>query len=136
MSVEPTKLCPTWTCQIYLVFPEPSQVKDLHCLPDITSIFLNWTIPGGDIESYELAVETFSRGGPRAVPLLAVSRADITLAKLTPNTFYQISVMVIGKNGIRGPAVKVHCNTLEEGMCLSSFHCTKGTSDYQFILPN
>uniref|UniRef100_A0A6J0ST19 protein-tyrosine-phosphatase n=1 Tax=Pogona vitticeps TaxID=103695 RepID=A0A6J0ST19_9SAUR len=93
---------------------EPFQVKDLQCLPDITSIFLNWTIPGGDIESYELAMETLPRGGPQAVSVLAVSRADITLAKLTSNTLYQISVRAVGKNGIRGPAVKVHCSTLEE----------------------
>ncbi|KAJ7331834.1 hypothetical protein JRQ81_014014 [Phrynocephalus forsythii] len=100
--------------QMMTVAIEPSQVKDLQCLPDITSLFLNWTIPGGDIESYELAMEELPRGSPQAVSLLAVSRADITLAKLTSNTPYQISVRAIGKDGIRGPAVKVQCDTLEE----------------------
>nr|XP_060628473.1 receptor-type tyrosine-protein phosphatase V-like isoform X1 [Anolis sagrei ordinatus] len=94
---------------------EPTQVKDLQCLPDATSVFLNWTIPEGDIEAYELTVRKFSKGGlQKSRRLLAVSRADATLAELTSNTAYQISVSAVGKNGMKGPAVALGCNTSVE----------------------
>ncbi|XP_061487825.1 receptor-type tyrosine-protein phosphatase V-like isoform X3 [Rhineura floridana] len=94
---------------------EPTQVKDLQCLPDTTSIVLNWTIPEGDIESYKLAVKKFPRGShQQSVLPLAVSRADVTLEELSSNTSYQINVSAVGRNGMMGPAVTVVCNTSVE----------------------
>uniref|UniRef100_A0A803TZJ3 protein-tyrosine-phosphatase n=1 Tax=Anolis carolinensis TaxID=28377 RepID=A0A803TZJ3_ANOCA len=100
---------------IGLVSPEPSQVKELQCLPDATSMFLNWTISEGDIEAYELTVRKFSRGGlQKSKRLLAVSRADTILTELTSNTAYQISVSAVGKNGMKSPMVALGCNTSVE----------------------
>ncbi|XP_042322212.1 receptor-type tyrosine-protein phosphatase V-like isoform X3 [Sceloporus undulatus] len=94
---------------------EAAEVKDLQCVPDSTSVFLNWTIPEGDIGAYELTVRKLPRGGlQQSVRLLAVSKADTTLTELTSNTSYQISVSTIGKNGMRGPVVAVGCNTSVE----------------------
>ncbi|XP_063000264.1 receptor-type tyrosine-protein phosphatase V-like isoform X2 [Elgaria multicarinata webbii] len=94
---------------------EPTQVKDLQCLPDSNSAFLNWTVPEGDMESYELAVKAFPRADlQQSVFLLAVSRADITLAELASNTSYEVSVTAVGRNSIKGPAAAVFCNTSVE----------------------
>ncbi|XP_053249683.1 receptor-type tyrosine-protein phosphatase V-like isoform X1 [Podarcis raffonei] len=96
---------------------EPTQVKDPQCLPDSTSIFLNWTIPEGDIESYKLTTKKFPQGSQQQPVLpLAVSRADVTLTELSSNTSYQISVSAVGRNGIAGPAVTLLCNTSVEAV--------------------
>nr|XP_034958775.1 receptor-type tyrosine-protein phosphatase V-like [Zootoca vivipara] len=98
---------------------EPTQVKNPQCLPDSTSIFLNWTTPEGDIESYKLTAKKFPQGSQQQPVLpLAVSRADVTLTELSSNTSYQISVSAVGRNGISGPAVTLLCNTSVEGTCL------------------
>ncbi|XP_066480776.1 receptor-type tyrosine-protein phosphatase V-like [Tiliqua scincoides] len=94
---------------------EPTQVKLLQCLPDTTSVFLNWTLPEGDIETYDVAVKKFPRGGGQhSIQSLAVSRAEATLAELTSNTSYEISVSAVGSNSMRGPPVAVLCITSVE----------------------
>ncbi|XP_007430100.1 receptor-type tyrosine-protein phosphatase V-like [Python bivittatus] len=94
---------------------EPSHVKDLQCLPDTTSMFLNWTIIENDIKSYELTVNTFpKRVLQQSLLPLVVSQTNVTLIELTTNTSYQIQVNAVGMNGIKGPAVIIVCNTSVE----------------------
>ncbi|KAM6458140.1 receptor-type tyrosine-protein phosphatase V-like isoform 2-T2 [Liasis olivaceus] len=94
---------------------EPSHVKDLQCLPDTTSMFLNWTIIENDIKSYELTVNTFpKRVLQQSLLPLVVSQTNVTLVELTTNTSYQIQVNAVGMNGIKGPAVIIVCNTSVE----------------------
>lgn len=101
----------------YLFSPEPTQVKLLQCLPDTTSLFLNWTLPEGDIETYDVAVKRFPREGfQQFIQSLAVSRTEATLPELTSNATYEINVSAVGSNGMRGPPVTVLCNTSVEGM--------------------
>ncbi|XP_015280159.1 PREDICTED: receptor-type tyrosine-protein phosphatase V-like, partial [Gekko japonicus] len=94
---------------------ELSEVKNLQCFPDVTSIFLNWTIPDSDIKAYELAVETFPRRVLHQPVLhLAVSRAEATLTELTSGSSYQIFINAVGRNSMRGPSVTMICNTSVE----------------------
>ncbi|XP_048353842.1 receptor-type tyrosine-protein phosphatase V-like [Sphaerodactylus townsendi] len=94
---------------------ELTEVKNLQCFPDVTSVFLNWTIPEGDIKTYELAVETFPRAVlHQVVRYLTVPRAEATLAELTSDSSYQILINAVGRNGMRGPSVTVICNTSVE----------------------
>ncbi|XP_053105141.1 receptor-type tyrosine-protein phosphatase V-like isoform X2 [Hemicordylus capensis] len=93
---------------------EPTRVKDLQCLPDTTSIFLNWTISEGDIEAFDVAVKKFPKDFKPSMFPLAVSRAEATLAELTSNTSYEINVSAVGSNSMRGPPVTVLCNTSVE----------------------
>lgn len=95
-------------------------MKNLQCFPDVTSIFLNWTIPESDIKVYELAVEKFPRRFlHQFIHHLAVSRPEATLEELTSGSSYQILINAVGRNGIKGPSVAMICNTSAEGMCLS-----------------
>ncbi|KAL8179225.1 UNVERIFIED_CONTAM: hypothetical protein K2H54_061970, partial [Gekko kuhli] len=94
---------------------ELTEVKNLQCFPDVTSIFLNWTIPESDIKAYELAVEKFPRRVlHQPVHHLAVSRAEATLTELTSGSSYQILINAVGRNSMRGPSVTVICNTSVE----------------------
>lgn len=96
-------------------------MKGLQCLPDTTSFFLNWTIPEGDIDSYDIAVKTFPRGTFQR-PRQAVSRTEAILAGLASNTSYQINASAIGRNGLRGPAAIMNCTTAVEGTCFQTLH--------------
>ncbi|XP_077191214.1 receptor-type tyrosine-protein phosphatase V-like isoform X2 [Paroedura picta] len=94
---------------------ELPEVKNLQCFPDVTSFFLNWTIPESDIKAYELAVEKFPRRDlHQSIHHLAVSRAEATLAELTSGSSYQIVINAVGRNGMRGPLVTTICNTSVE----------------------
>ncbi|XP_054837704.1 receptor-type tyrosine-protein phosphatase V-like isoform X2 [Eublepharis macularius] len=94
---------------------ELAGVKNIQCFPDVTSFFLNWTIPEGDIKAYELTVEMFPRRVVHQPVLhLAVSRAEETLEDLTPDSSYQILINAVGRNGVRSPAVTAICNTSVE----------------------
>ncbi|XP_060087100.1 receptor-type tyrosine-protein phosphatase V-like isoform X2 [Heteronotia binoei] len=94
---------------------ELTEVKNLQCFPDVTSFFLNWTIPESDIKAYELAAEKFPRRVlHQPVHHLAVSRAEATVAELTSGTSYQILINAVGRNGMRGPSVTMICNTSME----------------------
>ncbi|XP_070795994.1 receptor-type tyrosine-protein phosphatase V-like [Pituophis catenifer annectens] len=99
-----------------IVMPiEPSHVKNLQCLPDTTSMFLNWTIIENDIKSYELTVNTFpKRILQQPILALVVSQTNITLVELTTNTSYQIQINAVGRNDIKGPSVTIVCNTSVE----------------------
>ncbi|ETE69838.1 Receptor-type tyrosine-protein phosphatase V, partial [Ophiophagus hannah] len=99
-----------------IVMPiEPSHVKNLQCLPDTTSMFLNWTIIENDIKSYELIVNKFpKRILQQPILALVVSQTNVTLVELTTNTSYQIQVNAVGRNDIKGPSVTIVCNTSVE----------------------
>ncbi|XP_013909362.1 PREDICTED: receptor-type tyrosine-protein phosphatase V-like, partial [Thamnophis sirtalis] len=99
-----------------IVMPiEPSHVKNLQCLPDTTSMFLNWTIIESDIKFYELTVNPFpKRILQQPILALVVSQTNITLVELTTNTSYQIQINAVGRNDIKGPSVTIVCNTSVE----------------------
>ncbi|KAM3840465.1 LOW QUALITY PROTEIN: receptor-type tyrosine-protein phosphatase V-like [Vipera latastei] len=99
-----------------MVMPiEPSHVTSLQCLPDTTSMFLNWTIIESDIKSYELTLNTFpKRVLQQPILALVVSQSNVTLVELTTNTSYQIQVNAVGRNDIKGPSVIIVCNTSVE----------------------
>ncbi|KAG8131940.1 hypothetical protein E2320_009839, partial [Naja naja] len=99
-----------------IVMPiEPSHVKNLQCLPDTTSMFLNWTIIENDIKSYELIVNKFpKRILQQPILALVVSQTNVTLLELTTNTSYQIQVNAVGRNDIKGPSMTIVCNTSVE----------------------
>ncbi|KYO33228.1 receptor-type tyrosine-protein phosphatase beta [Alligator mississippiensis] len=106
---------PYWSSTGVLVVPvEPNPVKDMQCLPDSKAFYLNWTVPSGDVEAYELMVERPSSGALQPEIHMSIPGSEASLEGLVPNSSYRISLRVLGRNGMRSWAVTLLCNTSVE----------------------
>lgn len=95
----------------------------MQCLPDSKAFYLNWTVPSGDVEAYELMVERPSSGALQPEIHMSIPGSEASLEGLVPNSSYRISLRVLGRNGMRSWAVTLLCNTSVEGRSPSCMCC-------------
>lgn len=95
-------------------FAEPNPVKDVQCLPESRSLYLNWTSSPGDVEAYEVVTERLSEGPPTSRHTMSIPSSEASLEGLEPNSSYQILVSTVGMNTLRSQAVTVLCSTAVE----------------------
>uniref|UniRef100_A0A8C3QKT0 protein-tyrosine-phosphatase n=1 Tax=Cyanoderma ruficeps TaxID=181631 RepID=A0A8C3QKT0_9PASS len=106
---------PYWSSTKPLAVPvEPSPVKDVQCLPESRSLYLNWTSSPGDVESYEVVTERLSEGPPTSRHTMSIPSSEASLEGLEPNSSYQIVVSTVGMNTLRSQAVTLLCSTAVE----------------------
>ncbi|XP_074833342.1 receptor-type tyrosine-protein phosphatase V-like [Carettochelys insculpta] len=91
------------------IAPEP--VADVWCQPNTKGFSLNWTVPAGDVEAFELVVERLCGGLPQAEVRVLTPRSMATLQGLEPDSSYQVTTRTVGSNGRRSQAVTLLCNT-------------------------
>ncbi|NWW19963.1 PTPRV phosphatase, partial [Falcunculus frontatus] len=105
---------PYWSSTKPLAVPmEPNPVKNVQCLPESRSLYLNWTSSPGDVESYEVVTERLSEGPPTS-NTVSIPSSEASLEGLEPNSSYQIAVSTVGMNTLRSQAVTLLCNTAVE----------------------
>ncbi|NWX63821.1 PTPRV phosphatase, partial [Promerops cafer] len=106
---------PYWSSTKPLAVPvEPNPVKDLQCLPESRSLYLNWTRSPGDVEAYEVVTERLSEGLPTSRHTMSIPSSEASLEGLEPNSSYQIVVSTVGMNALRSQAVTLLCSTAVE----------------------
>ncbi|XP_075766295.1 receptor-type tyrosine-protein phosphatase V-like isoform X2 [Pelodiscus sinensis] len=106
---------PYWSSTGVLVVPiAPAPLEDVRCQPDSKGFSLSWVVPAGDVEACELAVERLAGARPEAEVHVIRPRSEATLRGLEPDSSYRISLSAVGKNGLRGRAVMLVCNTTAE----------------------
>ncbi|NXL26271.1 PTPRV phosphatase, partial [Setophaga kirtlandii] len=106
---------PYWSSTKPLAVPvEPDPVKDVQCLPESRSLYLNWTSSPGDVEAYEVVTERLSEGPPTSRLTMSIPSSEATLEGLEPNSSYQILVSTVGMNTLRSQAVTLLCSTAVE----------------------
>ncbi|NXD27257.1 PTPRV phosphatase, partial [Spelaeornis formosus] len=106
---------PYWSSTKPLAVPvEPNPVKDVQCLPESKSLYLNWTSSPGDVEAYEVVTERLSEGPPTSRHTMSIPSSEASLEGLEPNSSYQIAVSTVGMNALRSQAVTVFCSTAVE----------------------
>ncbi|XP_032936063.1 receptor-type tyrosine-protein phosphatase V-like isoform X1 [Catharus ustulatus] len=106
---------PYWSSTKPLAVPmEPNPVKDVQCLPESRSLYLNWTSSPGDVEAYEVVTERLSEGPPTSRHTMSIPSSEASLEGLEPNSSYQIVVSTVGMNTLRSQAVTVLCSTAVE----------------------
>ncbi|OWK56487.1 Receptor-type tyrosine-protein phosphatase V [Lonchura striata] len=96
------------------VTSEPNPVKDVQCLPEARSLYLNWTSSPGDVEAYEVVTERLSEGPPTSRLTMSIPSSKASLEGLEPNSSYQILVSTVGMNTLRSQAVTLLCSTAVE----------------------
>ncbi|NWI60286.1 PTPRV phosphatase, partial [Calyptomena viridis] len=108
---------PYWSSTKPLTVPmEPTPVKDVQCLPQSRSLYLNWTSSPGDVEAYEVVTERLPDGPPPSKYVLSIPASEATLEGLEPNSSYQIIVSAVGMNTLRSQAVTLLCSTAVEAL--------------------
>uniref|UniRef100_A0A8C5JJT0 protein-tyrosine-phosphatase n=1 Tax=Junco hyemalis TaxID=40217 RepID=A0A8C5JJT0_JUNHY len=106
---------PYWSSTKPLAVPvEPDPVKDVQCLPESRSLYLNWTSSPGDVEAYEVVTERLSEGPPISRLTMIIPSSEASLEGLEPNSSYQILVSTVGMNTLRSQAVALLCSTAVE----------------------
>uniref|UniRef100_A0A8C9MUY5 protein-tyrosine-phosphatase n=1 Tax=Serinus canaria TaxID=9135 RepID=A0A8C9MUY5_SERCA len=106
---------PYWSSTKPLAVPvEPNPVKDVQCLPESRSLYLNWTSSPGDVEAYEVVTERLSEGPPTSRLTMSIPSSEASLEGLEPNSSYQILVSTVGMNTLRSQAVALLCSTAVE----------------------
>ncbi|XP_072774899.1 receptor-type tyrosine-protein phosphatase V isoform X2 [Taeniopygia guttata] len=106
---------PYWSSTKPLAVPmEPNPVKDVQCLPEARSLYLNWTSSPGDVEAYEVVTERLSEGPPTSRLTMSIPSSEASLEGLEPNSSYQILVSTVGMNTLRSQAVTLLCSTAVE----------------------
>ncbi|XP_057895997.1 receptor-type tyrosine-protein phosphatase V-like, partial [Melospiza georgiana] len=106
---------PYWSSTKPLAVPvEPDPVKDVLCLPESRSLYLNWTSSPGDVEAYEVVTERLSEGPPTSRLTMSIPSSEASLEGLEPNSSYQILVSTVGMNTLRSQAVALLCSTAVE----------------------
>uniref|UniRef100_A0A8D2QJI1 protein-tyrosine-phosphatase n=1 Tax=Zonotrichia albicollis TaxID=44394 RepID=A0A8D2QJI1_ZONAL len=107
---------PYWssTNPVPVSFAEPDPVKDVQCLPESRSLYLNWTSSPGDVEAYEVVTERLSEGPPTSRLTMIIPSSEASLEGLEPNSSYQILVSTVGMNTLRSQAVTLLCSTAVE----------------------
>lgn len=95
-------------------------MKDVQCLPESRSLYLNWTSSPGDVEAYEVVTEKLSEGPPTSRLTMSIPSSEASLEGLEPNSSYQILVSTVGMNTLRSQAVTLLCSTAVERECLIS----------------
>ncbi|KAI1230881.1 Receptor-type tyrosine-protein phosphatase V, partial [Lamprotornis superbus] len=106
---------PYWSSTKPLAVPmEPNPVKDVQCLPESRSLYLNWTSSPGDVEAYEVVTERLSEGPSTFRHTMSIPSSEASLEGLEPNSSYQIVVSTVGMNTLRSQAVTVLCSTAVE----------------------
>ncbi|XP_053854303.1 receptor-type tyrosine-protein phosphatase V-like [Vidua macroura] len=106
---------PYWSSTKPLAVPvEPNPVKDVQCLPESRSLYLNWTSSPGDVEAYEVVTERLSEGPPTSRFTMNIPSSEASLEGLEPNSSYQILVSTVGMNTLRSQAVTLLCSTAVE----------------------
>ncbi|XP_014728095.1 PREDICTED: LOW QUALITY PROTEIN: receptor-type tyrosine-protein phosphatase V-like [Sturnus vulgaris] len=106
---------PYWSSTKPLAVPmEPNPVKDVQCLPESRSLYLNWTSSPGDVEAYEVLTERLSEGPSTFRHTMSIPSSEASLEGLEPNSSYQIVVSTVGMNTLRSQAVTVLCSTAVE----------------------
>uniref|UniRef100_A0A8C3N684 protein-tyrosine-phosphatase n=1 Tax=Geospiza parvula TaxID=87175 RepID=A0A8C3N684_GEOPR len=106
---------PYWSSTKPLAVPvEPDPVKDVQCLPESRSLYLNWTSSPGDVEAYEVVTERLSEGPPTSRLTMSIPSSEASLEGLEPNSSYQILVSTVGMNTLRSQAVTLLCSTAVE----------------------
>uniref|UniRef100_A0A674GKX2 protein-tyrosine-phosphatase n=1 Tax=Taeniopygia guttata TaxID=59729 RepID=A0A674GKX2_TAEGU len=106
---------PYWSSTKPLAVPmEPNPVKDVQCLPEARSLYLNWTSSPGDVEAYEVVTERLSEGPPTSRLTMSIPSSEASLEGLEPNSSYQILVSTVGTNTLRSQAVTLLCSTAVE----------------------
>ncbi|NWR07876.1 PTPRV phosphatase, partial [Paradoxornis webbianus] len=106
---------PYWSSTKPLAVPvEPSPVKDVQCLPESRSLYLNWTSSPGDVEAYEVVTERLSEGPATSRHTMSIPSSEASLEGLEPNSSYQIAVSTVGMNTLRSQAVTLLCSTAVE----------------------
>lgn len=73
-------------------------MKNVQCLPESRSLYLNWTSSPGDVEAYEVVTERLSEGPPTSKYTMSIPSSEASLEGLEPNSFYQIAVSTVGIN--------------------------------------
>ncbi|NXS33264.1 PTPRV phosphatase, partial [Pomatostomus ruficeps] len=106
---------PYWSSTKPLAVPvEPNPVKNVQCLPESRSLYLNWTSSPGDVEAYEVVTERLSEGPPTSKYIMSIPSSEASLEGLEPNSSYQIVVSTMGMNTLRSQAVTLLCSTAVE----------------------
>ncbi|XP_041345538.1 receptor-type tyrosine-protein phosphatase V-like [Pyrgilauda ruficollis] len=106
---------PYWSSTKPLAVPvEPNPVRDVQCLPESRSLYLNWTSSPGDVEAYEVVTERLSEGPPNSRLTMSIPSSEASLEGLEPNSSYQILVSTVGMNALRSQAVTLLCSTAVE----------------------
>ncbi|XP_031988923.1 receptor-type tyrosine-protein phosphatase V-like isoform X1 [Corvus moneduloides] len=106
---------PYWSSTKPLAVPmEPNPVKNVQCLPESRSLYLNWTSSPGDVEAYEVVTERLSEGPPTSKYTMSIPSSEASLEGLEPNSSYQITVSTVGMNTLRSQAVTLLCSTAVE----------------------
>ncbi|NWZ41169.1 PTPRV phosphatase, partial [Brachypodius atriceps] len=106
---------PYWSSTKPLAVPvEPNPVKDVQCLPESRSLYLNWTSSPGDVEAYEVVTERLSEGPPTSRHSMSIPSTEASLEGLEPNSSYQIVLSTVGMNALRSQAVTLLCSTAVE----------------------
>ncbi|NXC60826.1 PTPRV phosphatase, partial [Aleadryas rufinucha] len=105
---------PYWSSTKPLAVPmEPNPVKNVQCLPESRSLYVNWTNSPGDVEAYEVVTERLSEGLPTS-NTMSIPSSEASLEGLEPNSSYQITVSTVGMNTLRSQAVTLLCSTAVE----------------------
>ncbi|XP_064588921.1 receptor-type tyrosine-protein phosphatase V-like isoform X2 [Zonotrichia leucophrys gambelii] len=106
---------PYWSSTKPLAVPvEPDPVKDVQCLPESRSLYLNWTSSPGDVKAYEVVTERLSEGPATSRLTMIIPSSEASLEGLEPNSSYQILVSTVGMNTLRSQAVALLCSTAVE----------------------
>ncbi|NWZ85396.1 PTPRV phosphatase, partial [Poecile atricapillus] len=106
---------PYWSSTKPLAVPmEPNPVKDVQCLAESRSLYLNWTSSPGDVEAYEVVTERLSEGPPTSRHTMSIPSSEASLEGLQPNSSYRIIVSTVGMNALRSQAVTLLCSTAVE----------------------
>ncbi|XP_014114375.1 PREDICTED: receptor-type tyrosine-protein phosphatase V-like isoform X2 [Pseudopodoces humilis] len=106
---------PYWSSTKPLAVPmEPNAVKDVQCLAESRSLYLNWTSSPGDVEAYEVVTERLSEGPPTSRHTMSIPSSEASLEGLQPNSSYRIIVSTVGMNTLRSQAVTLLCSTAVE----------------------
>uniref|UniRef100_A0A8C0VKY2 protein-tyrosine-phosphatase n=1 Tax=Cyanistes caeruleus TaxID=156563 RepID=A0A8C0VKY2_CYACU len=106
---------PYWSSTKPLAVPmEPNPVKDVQCLAESRSLYLNWTSSPGDVEAYEVVTERLSEGPPTSRHTMSIPSSEASLEGLQPNSSYRIIVSTVGMNTLRSQAVTLLCSTAVE----------------------
>ncbi|XP_015506403.1 receptor-type tyrosine-protein phosphatase V-like isoform X2 [Parus major] len=93
---------------------KPNPVKDVQCLAESRSLYLNWTSSPGDVEAYEVVTERLSEGPPTPRHTMSIPSSEASLEGLQPNSSYRIIVSTVGMNTLRSQAVTLLCSTAVE----------------------
>lgn len=89
-------------------------MKNVQCLPESRSLYLNWTSSPGDVEAYEVVTERLSEGPLTSKYTMSIPSSEASLEGLEPNSSYQIAVSTVGMNTLRSQAVTLLCSTAVE----------------------